>query len=237
MSTPRVLVVQHEAGCTPAWLGEWLLTEGCIVDVRHPYAGPDLPPDLAEHDVLLVLGGSMGANDDAEHPWLRDTKALVRDAAERQVPTLGVCLGHQICAVALGGEAGRNPAGRRLGLVPVAWLPEAESDPLVGSLTSARVGLHWNDDVVTTLPPGSTLLATTPTGEPEVVRFAPSVWGVQLHPEADDRVLAAWGREDAERAGRSDPEVLAAIEDVAPVRAELERSWRPLARHLVELAR
>src|SRR4051794_37184949 len=99
-----VLVVQHQDDCPPALVGEWLVEVGCRLDVRRPYAGDALPETLAEHGALLVLGGSMGAADDADHPWLAPTKDLVRDAAGRRTPTLGICLGHQLIAVALGGE-------------------------------------------------------------------------------------------------------------------------------------
>src|SRR4051794_16300 len=80
MTTSRkpchVLVVQHQDNCPPALIGEWLVEAGCVLDVRRPYAGDALPDDLAAHDAFLVLGGSMGANDDDAHDWLPPTKEL-----------------------------------------------------------------------------------------------------------------------------------------------------------------
>src|SRR5680860_518681 len=105
----RVLVVQHEDDCPPAWIGEWLVEAGCTLDVRRPYAGDDLPAELGEHDALLVLGGAMGANDDAAHAWLAPTRELVRKAVRRALPTLGICLGQQLVAVALGRGGGPEP--------------------------------------------------------------------------------------------------------------------------------
>ena len=198
MST-TVLVVQHADDCPPAWFGDWLLAAGCAVDVRRPYAGDTLPDDLTAHDALVVLGGPMGAYDDAQHPWLRHTKELFREAAGAGVPALGICLGHQLCAVALGGHVVRNPRGQQIGLVPTGWLDVAAADPLVGSLVDVHRGVQWNDDIVDRLPEDAELLAETAAGEAQVVRFAPSVWGVQLHPEADDRVLAPWAAEDSRR--------------------------------------
>ena len=123
--TVRVLVVQHQDDCPPALVGDWLVEAGCVLDVRRPYAGDELPDDLADHDAFLVLGGSMGADDDADHHWLAATKALIREAAERGTPTLGICLGHQLAAVALGGEVTRNPQGQQLGLLPMGWTEAA----------------------------------------------------------------------------------------------------------------
>ncbi|MGV3561778.1 MAG: type 1 glutamine amidotransferase, partial [Nocardioides sp.] len=88
-----LLVVQHEDECPPGMLGRWWAEEGVTLDVRRPYAGEPLPPDLAGHDGLVVLGGHMGADDDADHAWLAPTKQLVRVAAAGGGPALGVGLG------------------------------------------------------------------------------------------------------------------------------------------------
>lgn len=232
----RVLVVEHEAGAPAALLGQWLQQAGAELDVRRPYAGDDLPDTLDDHDALLVLGGSMGAHDDADHWWLEPTKALVRRAAEERVTTLGVCLGHQLAAVALGGRSARNPAGQQLGLLPVGWTWAVHDDPLFAAAPGAAGrGLHWNDDVVVEQPPGTVVLALAPGGELQVARYAPTVWGVQLHPEVDEAIVRGWHEEDPDRhaEGVVGP-VLAAVTEA---RDELERAWRPLAEQLVALAR
>jgi GMP synthase (glutamine-hydrolysing) len=230
---PRVLVVQHEDDCPPAWVGDWLAEAGCALDVRRPYAGDPLPGDLQDYDALLVLGGAMGANDDDAHPWLAPTKQLVREAAARAVPTLGICLGHQLLAVALGGEAGPNPRGQQLGLLPVGWTDDAGRDDLTRGLVGTGYGVHWNDDVVLRAPEGTVVLARTPQGEVQVARFAPRAWGVQLHPEVDDRILASWAEGDRDR---YDEGVLDdVLSRVAVVRDDLAAGWRPLAQAFANL--
>src|SRR5680860_505035 len=229
----RVLVVQHEDDCPPAWIGEWLVEAGCTLDVRRPYAGDDLPAELGEHDALLVLGGAMGANDDAAHAWLAPTRELVRKAVRRALPTLGICLGHQLVAVALGGEVGPNPGGQQLGLLPLGWTTAARQDDLTSGLVRTGFGVHWNDDVVLRTPDGTVVPARSPEGELQVSRFAPTVWGVQLHPEVDERILARWAEDDRERydEGLLD-EVLA---QVAAARDDLATGWRPLAQAFAAL--
>jgi GMP synthase (glutamine-hydrolysing) len=231
--TRDVLVVQHQDDCPPALIGEWLAEAGCALDVRRPYAGDRLPDDLSGHDSLLVLGGSMGADDDAEHPWLTPTKELVRDAAARRTPTLGICLGHQLIAVALGGEVSRNPRGQQLGLLPMGWTDAVTQDGLMAGLVGTRVGIHWNDDVVTRAPAGTTALSVAPDGELQAARFTPTVWGVQLHPEVDEDILREWAEEDPDRYAEGVlDDVLARI---AAARTELEAGWRPLAQGLAAL--
>ena len=93
MSTLPLLVVEHEAQCPPGWMGEWLREAGAEIDVRRPYAGDVLPGDLAGHSGMLVLGGEMGAYDDADHAWLADVKRLASAAVHDGTPVLGICLG------------------------------------------------------------------------------------------------------------------------------------------------
>jgi GMP synthase (glutamine-hydrolysing) len=235
VTSPTVLVVEHAADCPPALLGEWLAAEGCTLDVRRPYAGDDLP-DPTAYDALLVLGGPMGAEDDDQAPWLPVVRDRVREAVRDATPTLGVCLGHQLIAVALGGTIARNPAGQQLGLLDIGWTEAAAGDALLGPLATPRRGVQWNDDVVTALPDGATLLAATPAGEVQAARFAPAVWGVQLHPEVDGRVLRPWAASDRgshEARGIDQDALLASVDDA---RAELDAAWQPLAASFAALA-
>jgi GMP synthase (glutamine-hydrolysing) len=233
MTSPEILVVQHQDDCPPAWVGHWLVEAGCRLDVRHPYAGDRLPDDLAGHDGYLVLGGSMGAHDDEQAPWLPGVRALVRDAVERRTPALGICLGHQLLAAALDGESRPNPLGQQLGLLAVGWTDAAGQDPLASGLVGTGYGVFWNDDVVVRAPAGTEVLARTPAGELQVARFAPTAWGLQLHPEVDEKVLSVWAEDDRDR---YDDGVLGEVIDrVVEHRDELATGWRPLATAFAEL--
>jgi GMP synthase (glutamine-hydrolysing) len=232
-----VLVVEHEAQCPPGWMGEWLAEEDCSLDVRRPYRGDALPEDLSDHRALLVLGGSMNAYSEDEHPWLTDVKGLIRLAAERSVPALGICLGHQLAAVALGGAVHANPNGQQIGVVDVGWAPEATGDPLLGAVAGARAAVQWNNDIVAVPPPGCAVLARTPAGEIQAARFAPTVWGVQSHPEAGEEIVSAWAENDRNSAVERGVDVDAYVAAVASAREELRASWRPLAQAFATLDR
>ncbi|HET9759836.1 MAG TPA: type 1 glutamine amidotransferase [Nocardioidaceae bacterium] len=231
MSTPPLLVVEHEAQCPPGWMGEWLAEAGLVVDVRRPYAGDALPRDLRGHAGMVVLGGEMGAYDDAAHPWLTEVKDLCRTAVATGTPVLGICLGHQLLAVALGGEVARGPHGQQIGVLEVGWTPEAYVDPLLAPVTALdeAPAVQWNNDVVTRLPDGATALARTPRGELQAARFGSAAWGVQWHPEAGVEIIRPWAVHDRDDAVERGVDVDAYVEDVAAAGDRLRRTWRVLA--------
>ncbi len=236
MNAP-ILVVQHETDCPTGWVGEWLVEAGAELDVREPYRGDDLPPTLDGYGGLIVLGGSMGANDDADHPWLTATKALIREGAVRRVPVLGICLGHQLCAVALGGEVVRNPRGQQIGVIPVGWTDEAAADALFGAMAEPVRAVQWNNDIVSRLPDGAVLLAETPAGEVQAARFAPTVWGVQWHPEAGHDIIRTWVDADRDDAAERGINVDLHVAAVAEAEQEMRATWRPLADRFLALTR
>jgi GMP synthase (glutamine-hydrolysing) len=235
MTGARIAVIQHEATCPPHLVGTWLSDAGAAVTVSHAYNG-DALPDPASYDALVVLGGAMGANDDSDHAWLGPTKQRIREHAAEGVPVLGICLGHQLAAVALGGTVERNPRGQQFGLFQVGWYPDAHLDSLMSSVATPRRGVQWNDDIVTELPPGAVPLARTPEGELQVARFAPTVWGVQNHPEVDAEILRPWAADDREvhLARGLDPD--AVLDEIDAARDELDAAWQPLAARFVEVA-
>ena len=227
--TARALVVQHEDDDPIHRMAEWMDVD---LDVRRPYLGDELPTSLQGYAALVVMGGAMGAYDDAACPWLTTVKELIREAAADRVPTLGICLGHQLASVALGGEVVRNPAGRQFGLYDVGWEPAAHLDELFSTVATPRRGAHWNDDIVTRLPEGAVLMARSSTGEVQAARHAPTVWGVQWHPEVDEPLFRGWLVDD-----NADPVLAAAtLADLAASADELVEAWRPLGARLTALA-
>lgn len=190
-----ILVIEHEDLDPIGILGERFTTLGIALDIRRAHLGDPVPTTLdpARHTGVVVLGGYMGADDDAEHAWLTDTKTLLRTlVAADTVAVLGICLGHQLLGSALGGRVARNPAGRALGPIPVGLTEAGRVDPLLRG-TDGALALHYNDDVIVDLPRGATVLASTPDGAPQAVRFGRRAWGVQFHPEVTAATFASWG--------------------------------------------
>jgi GMP synthase (glutamine-hydrolysing) len=229
--TSRVLVVQHEDDDPIHLIGLWM--EDVDLTTLRPDLGDAVPPTTEGYDGLVVMGGAMGAHDDVEAPWLPATRELIGTAAADRVPTLGICLGHQLCTLALGGEVEKNPRGRQLGLLEVGWGAAAVEDPLLGPLVGPRRAMHWNDDVATRLPDGAIQLATASTGEVQAARHAETVWGVQWHPEVDDALIREWATDGS--LSPVDQERL--LDELVRSRGELDEAWRPLAQSFSALVR
>jgi GMP synthase-like glutamine amidotransferase len=189
----RVLLVEHQADGGAGRL-QASLASAVRLDVRRPYAGEPLPADLAGFAGLVVLGGEMGARDDARAPWLPRTRRLLGDAVTAGIPTLGICLGAQLLAVATGGRVQRGSAGPEIGLSTVRVLPGAAGDPLFGGQrpgTELAV-LQDHEDAVTRLPDGAVLLAGGGQYPHQAFRVGASAWGVQYHPEVTRADFAGW---------------------------------------------
>lgn len=235
--TSPILVVEHEAQCPPARLGDWLRAAGTELEVCRPYAGdrlPSLRPSTGtSYAGLLVLGGSASANDDSIE-YFEPLREMVRDAAAAGVPTLGVCLGHQVIARALGGAVEVNPQGQQVGVLTAGWTDAAETDVLFGPSRPARA-IQWNHDVVVGLPEGAEVLAATPDGETQVVRFAPTVWGVQAHPEATLAICTQWAAEDRDEHELRGLDQRRFLTEVGEAEDSLGREWEPVARRFAAL--
>lgn len=193
---PAALVVQHAAVEGVGRFAEWLPAHGVRLRVVRPYDGEPLPSKVDE-DALIVMGGPMGANDDAAVPWLAATKRLLADAVRRSVPTLGICLGAQLLAVATGGKVERGAAGPELGLGEVTV---AASDRLLmaGTMPVAQ----WHYDTVTALPPDASLLASSDRYPVQAFRVGEAAWGLQFHIEATPQIVAEWARADGRDAAQ-----------------------------------
>lgn len=227
---PRLLVIESEDDAPVGWLGETWAAGRVRLDTVKGQHGDAIPavvgPTTSGHDALVVLGGYMGANDDAAAPWLTPLKRLVADTVGQGLPFLGICLGHQLAAVALGGAVAPNPAGRTAGLRSLLLTAEGRADPLLGPADGAAC-VHYNNDIVTELPSGATVLASTPDGAPQALRLAPRAWSVQFHPEAGPDVVARWGKDAPDGA------ILRA--DVTGARERLRSTWSAFGDRFVSL--
>jgi GMP synthase-like glutamine amidotransferase len=185
------VVVQHVAHEGPGSLAPAVRDSGaelCVVRVDR--GDPVPPPDAAAGMAgLVVLGGPMGVADDL--PWLREERALLRAAVEADRPVLGVCLGAQQLAAALGAEVTRGPAPE-CGVGEVHLTPAAIEDPLFGPAPSPLPCVHWHGDTFS-LPHGAVRMAGNDAYENQAFRVGTRAYGLQFHVEVTGSLVAHWG--------------------------------------------
>ena len=191
MSTrPRVLVIRYEADCPPGLLDDAAGRAGVDLEVVATDLGEPVPGELDGMAGLVLLGGAMDVSDAPDYPALEASMALTRVAAAGGVPALGICLGGQVAAHALGGRAYRSPWGREYGWIPLLITRSGRADPVVGALDSdVRVFSAHHD--VFDLPPGADLLAWGEQSPNQAFRLG-SVVGIQFHPEVDAATVGSW---------------------------------------------
>jgi GMP synthase (glutamine-hydrolysing) len=197
-STPRlreasaidVLVLQHIA-CEPPGLYEEVLRERrARLERIELDDGDPLPEDPRDFDALIVMGGPMGANDDAVHPWLTGEKRLIAAAVRLGVPLFGVCLGAQLLAASLGARVYRGPRPE-VGVLPVTLTEEARDDPVFSALPRELLSLQWHSDTFD-LPEGAVRLAGSPAYPNQAYRLGGVAYAVQFHLEVSQAMACEW---------------------------------------------
>jgi GMP synthase (glutamine-hydrolysing) len=184
----RVALVYHGPQ-TSVRLDDALALADADVERFHLESGDPVPgPGF---DRAILLGGAMGAYDVNLHPWLDGEKEWIRDLVGSGVPVLGLCLGSQLMADALGGKAfrGEQPEAS---VVPVTLTEAGMADPVVSQTGPLVYAMHQDTFV---LPPDAILLAHSDR-YPHAFRMGSGL-ALQFHPDADYDLALAWGKEDA----------------------------------------
>lgn len=188
----RFLVLQHIGAEHPGILRDFMAADGVRWDAVELDEG-DAIPSLDGYDAMVVMGGPMDVWEEDAHPWLVPEKAAIAEAVrERELPFLGVCLGHQLLADALGGEvaAMRSP---EVGVLDVELTGEGRRDPVLGAAPASFKALQWHGAEVTRLPPGGAVLARSPVCPVQAFRVGGAAFGIQYHVELTDATVREWG--------------------------------------------
>jgi GMP synthase-like glutamine amidotransferase len=211
----RWAVLQHVPFEGPGLIATVARERGMDLAVVRLDRGEGLPA-VTELSGLVAMGGPMGVRDGAEHAWLAGERALLAMAVARGLPVLGVCLGSQQLAVALGAEVRRGPEPE-IGLGAVELTPEGRADPVLGPAADGAADLpvvHWHGDTFD-VPPGAAWLASSDRYPNQAFRAGRRAYGLQFHVEVDAALAEGWA-----------PHLPPGVEIDEPGRAEVERAGR-----------
>jgi len=195
VSYMKVLAVVHGDEVRSGVFAEPIVAGGHELEEWSIARTPAPRRPLSSYDAAIVFGGSMHADEDATHPWLREEKELLRRFLDARKPVLGVCLGGQLVAEAAGAWVGRA-SEPEIGWHPVELTAAAASDPVFARLPRRFHALQWHYYAFA-VPEGATELARSPVCS-QAFRLGDLAWAVQFHPEVTLAMVEQWLEEPEE---------------------------------------
>src|SRR5262245_17436193 len=186
----RLLVFQHVSFEILGTLHPLLKARGFRIRYANFGRHPEAQPEVGRYNGLVVLGGPMNVDDLERHPHLAVEVDLIRQAIEQGLPVLGICLGAQLIAKALGAPVSAN-GGKEIGWYEVSPTPAAKEDPLFRDFDEVEKIFQWHSDTFE-LPAGAVPLATSRACRRQAFRYGANVYGFQFHLEVDEPLIERW---------------------------------------------
>ena len=187
----RILVLQHLEVEHPGVFRDFLAEDGLTWDTIELDRGQAIP-DLEPYDLMVVMGGPQDVWQEDLHPWLKTEKAAIRRfVVDMQRPYLGICLGHQLLAEAIGGRVG--PAAEpEVGVLDVTKTEAGHRDLILRGIGDPARVLQWHGAEVKELPVGAEVLAKSSRCAVQAFRFQRAAYGLQFHVEATGDTVRDW---------------------------------------------
>jgi len=212
-----VFIVRHVPHEGPGLVADALERAGVPFEFVDVFDRPLPRIDREQPAGLVVMGGPMGVHSTDRYPALTHEVEWIRQAVDRQLPLLGICLGSQLLAKALDADVYRAPR-KEIGWAPVYATEQTPSDPLLSAVPPTLQVLHWHGDTFD-LPAGAAHLASSDVCPHQAFRAGPCAWGLQFHLEVTAAIIEQWL---AEAGMRGELEALAGV-DAATIRRDTQQ--------------
>jgi GMP synthase (glutamine-hydrolysing) len=186
----RLLVFQHVPHEILGTFNPLLKQAGFRIRYVNFGRTPDATPNVEKYDGLIILGGPMCVDQVDSHPHLLTEIAAIRQALELQMPVLGICLGAQLIATALGAKVRKNPS-KEIGWYDVTPTKAGLDDPLFSCFNGTEKIFQWHGDTFD-IPHGAEHLATSPDCANQAFRFGDRTYGLQFHLEVNEALIERW---------------------------------------------
>src|ERR1700690_3313918 len=217
----KIWVMQHHPVENLGSIAEALEGAALAWQYVRVFDGQPVPKDMKGAGGLILMGGPQGVYEAEQHPYLKDEMRLIEDALKDDRPVLGVCLGSQLLAAALGAKVYKG-ARREIGWYPVRLTSEAKNDRLLKDVPEQFSAFHWHGDIFD-LPDDSVTLASSDLSPIQAFRYRDKAYGFLCHLEVTEASVHAMVREFTDEAKHASlrADIVSGIDDSAEPLAKI----------------
>lgn len=226
----RIVVVQHVSHEGLGTFEPSFKAAGCVLQTLNVFEPKIAWPSVSDLGGLVLMGGPQSVYEQGRYPYLTKEITLIKDAVRAEKPVLGVCLGAQLLAAALGAKVTKNPQ-KEIGWHPLMREPGADGDSLFELFGQTETVFQWHGDTFS-LPKGAVQLSSAPLCQQQAFRFGKHAYGLQFHVEVTEAMIRSWIQ-----ANKAELAALRGVIDPATIRQQVPQHLPRLTELAQHIAR